>query len=334
MSDPKSQKIVYLFGAGATHAEIANLEPNALEDTFLRERGLLIGHVSRRVIGIAQSKAEYLADIQMISGSNAPQNIELLISLIENSRIKESESKSRMLKTLVREDIEGILTTSVVEKFYLHRALLELHQHKSVKGKEKLLGLISLNYDSVLDNAYETIYNKQPNYSFVLTNAESNKSIPLLKLHGSFDWKNVTIRGRERSIDIIPLGASKNYLHLPYNFIWSRALEILIQCDVLRVIGCSLSQNDMHLIDLLFKAHIEKGKAIEIQIINLDSEGERLRSDYGFFPEIKPLTKIERTLVPETEPLNPFKMWLKYKGRSMLKEKEVKRTQYLRTVVD
>jgi len=270
----------------------------------------------------------------MISGSNAPLNIELLISLIENSRIKESEMKSRMLKTLVREDIEGVLTMSAVRRFYLHKALLELHQHKRVKRKEQLLGLISLNYDAVLDNAYEAIYNKQPNYSFSLTDADSNKKIPLLKLHGSFNWEKVTIRGRERSVDIIPLGTSKNYLHLPYNFIWSRALELLIECDVLRVIGCSLSQNDIHLVDLLFKAHIEKGKAVEIQIINLDSAGERIRGDYGFFPEIKPLTKIERTLVPETEPLNPFKMWLEYKGRSMLKEKEVERTQYLRTVVE
>lgn len=334
MAGSQQQKIVYLFGAGATHAEIANLEPDPQEDTFQRERGLLIGHVSRRVIGIAQSRKEYLADIQMISGSNAPQNIELLISLIENSRIKESETKSHILKTLVREDIEGILKMSVVEKFYLHKALLELHQHKSVKGKEKVLGLISLNYDAVLDNAYEAIYNEPPNYSFSLTDAVSNKSIPLLKLHGSFNWKNVTIRGRERSVDIIPLGTNKNYLHLPYNFIWGRALEILIQCDVLRIIGCSLSQNDMHLIDLLFKAHIEKGKAIEIQIINSDLEGDRLQGDYGFFPEIKPLTKIEHTLVPEPEPLNPFKMWLAYKGRSMLKEKEVERTQYLRTVVE
>ena len=334
MAGSQQQKIVYLFGAGATHAETANLEPNPQEDTFLRERGLLIGHVSKRVIEIARSKEKYLADIQMISGSNAPQNIELLISLIENSRIKESETKSRILKTLVREDIEGILTMSVVGKFYLHKALLELHQHRSVKRKEALLGLISLNYDAVLDNAYEAIYNKPPNYSFSLTDTVSNKSIPLLKLHGSFNWENVTIRGRERSVDIIPLGASKNYLHLPYNFIWSRALELLIQCDILRVIGCSLSQNDIHLVDLLFKAHIEKGKAIEIQIINSDSAGERLRDDYGFFPEIKPLTKIERTLVPETEPRNPFKMWLAYKGRSMLKEKEVERTQYLRTVVE
>ena len=68
MAGSQQQKIVYLFGAGATHAEIANLEPDPQEDTFQRERGLLIGHVSRRVIGIAQSREEYLTDIQMISG--------------------------------------------------------------------------------------------------------------------------------------------------------------------------------------------------------------------------------------------------------------------------
>jgi hypothetical protein len=91
VADSQQQKTVYLFGAGATHAELANFEPNPQEDTFERERGLLIRHVSRRVIEIAQSKEEYLADIQMISGSNAPQNIELLISLILFRRIPRSK---------------------------------------------------------------------------------------------------------------------------------------------------------------------------------------------------------------------------------------------------
>ena len=51
-----------------------------------------------------------------------------------------------------------------------------------------------------------------------------------------------------------------------------------------------------------------------------------------FSPGIKRLTKIERTLVPDAEPPNPFKTWLEYKGRSILKEEEIDRTHYLKKV--
>jgi hypothetical protein len=45
-----AMKIVYLFGAGATHAELTNLDPDLIPE----QRGLLIGHVSSRVIEIAR----------------------------------------------------------------------------------------------------------------------------------------------------------------------------------------------------------------------------------------------------------------------------------------
>jgi hypothetical protein len=54
-SGPK--KIVYLFGAGATHAELANLYPTLVE----KGRGLLISNVSRRVIEKARSIEKYLS---------------------------------------------------------------------------------------------------------------------------------------------------------------------------------------------------------------------------------------------------------------------------------
>lgn len=331
MPDSKPQKIAYLFGAGATHAELANLEkdPSA---KFEETSGLLIKNVSDRVIEKARHDINYLKDIEMVSNVTGSLNIELLISLIENSRIRESGQKTSYLKDLVKKDITAILTKPKLNRFYLHRALLELHKHEKVKKKEELLGLISLNYDTVLDEAYKTIHRKSPNYFFTLNEKDQNNKLPLLKLHGSFDWDDVEIRGRTRSIEIIPMGANKNILHIPYNFIWSRAQELLIQCDILRVVGCSLSQNDIHLIDLLFKAHLERGRAFEIQIISPEDTGQQIQDNYGFFPKIKRLTEIESSLIPMGSPLNAFKVWLAYKGRRMLKE-TVEQTIYLKRVV-
>ena len=324
------KKIVYLFGAGATHAELINLDP----DLMVEERGLLIGNVSSRVIEKARRDKKYLKDVEMVSGTARSLNIELLISLIENSKINGWAHKTSHLKKLVEKDIKTILTGPQTAQFYLHNALLELHEHEKTRAKEEIIGLISLNYDNVLDRAYNAILRKRPNYCLSLEkNAPSYENIPLLKLHGSFSWKRRIIRGRPRKIEIIPLGASKSYIHAPYGFIWNRALEILIESDTLRVIGCSLSPNDAHLIDLLFKTHLERSKAFDIEIIDFQGAGDGIRNNYGFFPQIKTWNEIEGGLIPEPQPVNPFRTWLKYKSIALLGEDTINKTRYLKKVV-
>jgi len=330
MAEAKPSKIVYLFGAGATHAELQNIEPDLREKGY----GLLVSDVSSRVIARARRDPLYLKDVRTISGTKGSLNIELLISLIENSKIHDWEYKTRRLRTLVQEDIEEILTASRTRRFHLHKALLELHEHAATQEREKLTGLISLNYDDVLDAAYRQYYGAE-RYCFSLeSDPAAARGIPLLKLHGSFNWTNKTIRGRKRTIEIIPLGSTKSYMHPPYVCIWNQALETLIGCDALRVIGCSLSQNDVHLIDLLFKAHLERGAAFKMEIIAKENVGAGIRHNYGFFPALKTLTEIPDSLVPEPEPENPFKTWLKYKGLKMLGKAKVGRTRYLKRVIE
>jgi hypothetical protein len=162
----------------------------------------------------------------------------------------------------------------------------------------------------------------------------TSTSIPLLKLHGSFNWSTIKIRGRSRTIEIIPLGSTKSYLHAPYAAIWNRAFEVLVTCDTLRVVGCSLSPNDVHLIDLLFKAHLERREAFDIEIIASEHTGKGIRDNYGFFPRIKTLVNIDSLYFPEPDPPNPFKEWLKYKSMKMLGEARVKSLDYLRNVAE
>ncbi len=57
MSEPGPKKIVYLFGAGATHAELSNLGVD--------ESGLLIGDVTRRVILKAIGNTAFLPHNRM-----------------------------------------------------------------------------------------------------------------------------------------------------------------------------------------------------------------------------------------------------------------------------
>ncbi len=330
MSLAATKKIVYLFGAGATHAELTNLDPDLLNEKL----GLLIGNVSSRVIERARRNNKYLTDVAMVSGTGGSLNIELLISLIENSKLYDWAYKTSHLKKLVEIDIKRILTASRTNRFYLHKALLEFHEHEKTKTKEDVIGHVSLNYDDVLDRAYKTMLRVEPNYCFSLeTDAPTSQNIPLLKLHGSFNWESQKIRGKTRRIEIIPLGASKSYLHAPYGFIWNRALEILIECDALRVIGCSLNPNDTHLIDLLFKAHLERSKAFDIEIVDFEAIGVEIRKNYGFFPQIKTWKQLERGSMADPNPLNPFKTWLKYKSIGLLGQDRIKETRHLKKVV-
>jgi hypothetical protein len=331
-------KVAYLFGAGATHAEVMNSIDNPSEAD--REKyGLLISHVSNRVMKKANEEIAWLKEHEKVFASKKGSfNIELLISLFVNNRAPEKVISS--LKELVHEDIKNILAVHQ-RKFYLHKALLELHNHPN--NVEKLTGIISLNYDTVLDKSF--VANKITPHYFLST--ENKKAVPLLKLHGSFDWVDgVRIDGKKRPVEIIPIGTNKNYLFPPYNFIWGKAYELLKNCDVLRIIGCSLNQNDLGLIDLLYKAHSDKNSSIKLKIIDFQpSNGfHSIKNNYGFFPDIiEPSPPQERTNLKDPEELliadrqmsdydygNPFKIWLKAKALKIIGEQKIKDTKYLK----
>lgn len=329
MAESQLKKIVYLFGAGATNAEISYIDletdPNLV--------GLCMADVTKRVIHKTKGIPAF-SPIEMFLKTDQDGNIELLISLLEkNSHDFKggTETIIRELKDLVKQDIEDKLTDERLKQFLLHRGLLELH--KKSTDKEILHGIISLNYDKVLDEAYEEIISK-PDYGFS-SERKDDKGIPLLKLHGSFYWNEIEILGKIRDVSIIPLGATKNYLRLPYNFIWGRALEILTECDILRVIGCSLSPNDAHLVDLLFKAHVLRQEPFEIQIISSPTTGDNIKGAYPFLEKIVPIDKIKGLDIPNVNNpnINIFAEWLKYFTVSMLKKEEIDQTIHLKKLI-
>ena len=293
--------------------------------------------VSMRVCRRAQRDRLISKEVYNLLAPTGLSNIELFISLIENNKIK-SEATIRGLTKLVKEEILMILTKSRLKKFYLHKSLLELHE--KIKEREELIGIISINYDRVIDEAYKTIFGMKPNYCLSSKSKDKTADIPLLKLHGGFD-----LSYRKHKLPIITPGINKNYLELPYNFIWGRALELLIECDILRVIGCSLSQNDVGLVDLLFKAHLVKKKPIDIELINFDPEWNKVKEYFGFLPRITTMLNLDNRLIGDVSVknpdrgANPFKIWIKAKierlsvGRE-LTDDIVSKTKYLNKVLE
>lgn len=337
MPNTDLKKIVYLFGAGSTQAELSSLLKEKLADQkFFEKNSLLTKDISKRVTSIAQTKS-FFKSIQVFSTPKGSSNIELLISLIEDNahQIKHSARIAYELKRLVKKDIERVLNRRDLKgKFYLHKALLELDKAKEANG-EKILGYISLNYDSVLDEAYcEIRHTKKPNYCLPPFGDTTKQDIPLLKLHGSFNWK--TKNKIVKILPTIPLGVNKNYLQVPYNFIWGYAHQILEECDILRVIGCSLSQNDLRLIDLLFKAHLHKRAAFEIHVISFDESGDEVKRNYQFFNKIKNFSEIFGVQGSNSKlgggSNDSFQKWLKLKAAE-LDEHTIKETTYLKKLI-
>lgn len=324
------KKVVYLLGAGATHAELSNLCADKISDAnFLEKNSLLLAAVSKRVCRDAKRSGEFAADISNLLSPAGLTNIELFISLLEENRISSAAQIAQKLKDRIKKDILARLKNRQ-EHFYLHKALFELHK----KNKdEELIGVISLNYDDLVDEAYESILGKVPNYCLSIHSSE-RAPIPLLKLHGGFN-----LIYRDRPLPIITPGVYKNYLALPYSFMWGRALELLMDCDILRIIGCSLSQNDLGVIDLLFKAHISRNEPIVVQLIDFDPDKNRVKEQFGFFPSIEPALEIEGRLIADvsikdpTTGSNPFKIWLKAKIERMMKKLDIRKTKYLRKVL-
>lgn len=103
------KKIVYLFGAGATHAEIVNFKGNP-DETFLSKNGLKISDVSKRVMKFAQSDAKFKKGVEEVTYREGPVNIELLISLFESNQIHKVDYKVNFLKKAIEKDIKKILT--------------------------------------------------------------------------------------------------------------------------------------------------------------------------------------------------------------------------------
>ena len=80
------------------------------------------------------------------------------------------------------------------------------------------------------------------------------------------------------------------------------------------------------MIDLLFKAHLERGTAFEIEIIARDRQWARESVQLRVLPRDLRRSRRLRTLGSRAEPENPFKTWLKYKSLARLGE-EVERTK-------
>lgn len=309
-----AERVVYLFGAGATIAEAsyAGIEQN-----------LTLRAVSELVV----EKAKDDRDLQRIFGNiatDAIPDIEIYISLLESMRTQRFFDAASKLRSLFCDIIEeNLLQDDQPIDPILTMALLQMHEVGELKTIEQLRGIVTVNYDSLLDRSFQEVQ-KGVNY-FIKCECKSggyhlkDDGIPLIKLHGSFNWKSgfpSTLidesQARDRKEMLwIPPGIEKERELYPFNMLWGKAFELL-DCEKLRVVGCSLSQNDWGLISLLFKTQLRMDKPFEIQLINSHDAGVYIRERNGFLANVKILGELPDCQdFADFGPKNVFESWLK-----------------------
>jgi hypothetical protein len=346
---PEEKKnVVYLFGAGASNAVIKYFDPS--------NEGILMPDVAYSVLSACETTDDYslkeLCDIPAYVDKEQYRNadIERIITLYESSGTKKDIWRTNKLRNLFRLTINRtIQKASGMNNGSpdLITALIDLHSLSDYN--EQLSAILTINYDNFIEKAllrnYEGI-----NIPFEVIPVDNQYKInnslpPLCKLHGSFNWENtnpvkiddnlLTADEDEDRILWIPPGVIKKSDYYPFNAIWGTA-RLYLNCDILRIVGCSLNTNDWGLISLLHttnRLRQDNGTKYEIQFINYPKTYQEIRDRFpyltmrsvtnlpGFLQYIQseysldyseekgdnPVEKIETWL--ETE--NVFELWLK-----------------------
>ena len=326
--DPK--QIVYLWGAGATQAEISYLGAGTLnllmQDSDLGE-GIATRILQRLPMKVQSSfLTEYGTDI------------EKLISLLAASTVSGYEKLAGQIRRFYFKDIcENLAGAKILSGPKLAIGLLEMHNNVTFEKQEVLSGIITTNHDGLLQLAMQHV-NGSVNIGiqFESNNLVSGASaVLLLQLHGSFTWtfglpikvtplrKNSLYSPDTVWIPPAILKESKNY---PFNKLAGLAYEMLSKrCDVLRIVGASLTQNDWNILSMIFNAQrhreLSRGQPFRVELIMPQQSGEEISRECSYLRNLTPIGQLtdgdfaeykeQDVINPDMK--NPLFYWLKQK---------------------
>jgi hypothetical protein len=330
------KQIVYLLGAGATQAEVDYL--GAAEVFVLMRDSRKLGRE-----GLSTTILKKLGKRGIpFSGTEQGVDIEQLISLLLASGVDSQAKLAERMRRLYFDEIRIRLAKArVIRRPGLAQALFEMHNNERFTSDvEVLTGVLTTNHDGLLQLASQKVYGAV-NVGFLFSSRdiiydESNAAPPILQLHGSFSWQfglPTRIDSLKRDSRYSPntmwipptvLKESKNY---PFNKITGLAYELLSKhCDVLRVIGSSLTQNDWNILCLIFNAQrhreLKRGTPLRIEFIMSREGGERIQGSCSYLKNTFPINHLSEgdfsayerdDASQDSELANAFAYWLREK---------------------
>jgi len=340
-----AKEVVYLLGAGATQADVGH-RGGEKTNLLMKDSNVVGPGVATRVLR--------RANIDRKLNIREETDIEKLISLLNATGIDEYKRTADDLReAYYREILESLSKAGILEQPDLAIGLLQMHKNVLLKKSETLSGIINLNHDNLFQVASQETHGCI-NLGFDFNSSHfkrgDNEDAPLiLQLHGSFSWFNTLPievsrldpkTKYDKDILWIPPTTLKEAKDYPYNKLLGLAYELLLKrCKILRIIGCSLSQNDWNIISLIFSAQYNQYRSsktcFNIELI-MDKDGcRRIINEFSYLKNIIPTghlkdgdfhyykeeEKVEE--IPKVSDLdNPFKYWLKTKVKYHIKKKE------------
>ena len=300
-----AKKVVYLFGAGSTQAVLKAISP---------EKGLLTPDIQEVIKQYSPRGLDKRIWNELITIGD----IEHLISVLESQHnYSASEHVKKYYQKAIMELSRNFSTNP--PKNNLYSVLIDLHLN--VDGlEEELVSFMTLNYEDILERTIKVHFKREIDYIITTVKHKSNGKEPIrvFKLHGSFNWFNsrpIQIR-KMTSIASgntlwIPPGVEKRKENYPFNLLWGKAFEELMKCDVLRIVGCSLSRNDWGLIPILYTVQTfnETDNKIEIEIVDYPETALTIENTYKYlkvknitqFPEFLPFYKKQFNGIDDSE---------------------------------
>jgi SIR2-like protein len=287
--------VVYLFGAGASHAN-AKLHGSA-HGTLMADLkpaiDALVQELARRPPFRDHPSIDYLAN-EVITDEKI--DIEQIITFLDESRSeihrRFADGLRKIFAKVLREKLAAIEKELKKTPTDLYSAVLDMHE---VPGfSERLRGILTLNYDVFLERAIERDMGCHVDFGIsVNPPTVAGRAVKVLKLHGSFGWTDEwpIQRASKQKRLWIPPGIQKEKRSYPFNALWGMARELL-ECDVLRIVGCNLGKNDWDLVSLLFTtqhAHRRK-RPYQVEIINRPSNAEDVKRQ---FPQLNAKSLLE-----------------------------------------
>ena len=294
----KKKQIVYLIGAGASHGSVKSVGSS---------RGILMKdlsdplHASVREL-VVKKRKKYGQLINLVNDIiDREMDIEHVITLLDESASAVHRQFANDLRQIfakvLKKRLKAIKHDLGDNRYNLYSALLDMYLVEECP--EQLRGILSINYDEYVEAAVKAVYGQPVDFGIAQNYEQKSATcLRLLKLHGSFNWQDtwpIKITNRETAIPLwIPPGIQKAKNRYPFNVLWGLAREML-DCDILRIIGCRLSDNDWDLISLLFatrhtNAHNEKPYVVEV--IDSPTHALNLKNLYPYL-DIRSLLEID-----------------------------------------
>ena len=293
--------VVYLIGAGASHACV---------DYVGSGRGILMRHLNpllaERVRELASAGES--SDQAILSLVNAiiddDTDFEHVITFLDESPSARHRAFANELRDVfekvLRDQLKSIDAEVGADRLKLYSALLDMH---NVNGfPEGLQAILTINYDEYIEEAVKKTCGRSIDYGIhVEGQRRAADSFVLLKLHGSLGWSDKwPIRPFDGASTLwIPPGIQKRKERYPFNVVWGRAREVL-DCDILRIIGCRLSPSDWDLISLLFTTRHARttGRTYTVEVIDSPAHAIELQRQYPYL-DIRSILEIEEYGVGE-----------------------------------